>query len=189
MGNLCIELVGYLVRNCQVCVIVSFSNVCRLSNEVGEKDAKVSNVAKMLIQPPCLLKLIGTFLSFSHGLHVTSSPIEFFRSASKQTVESLHKPLLDMMSKSKELSCALGMSGVFVTSLVKRLLNTNEAIVLRSLLKMLQLIHQNHPCPRQLVLDNNLYKLVKEFAQSETKVVVQQIANRLLADFQVSTLT
>lgn len=115
--------------------------------------------------------------------------IEFFRSASKQTVESLHKPLLDMMSKSKELSCALGMSGVFVTSLVKRLLNTNEAIVLRSLLKMLQLIHQNHPCPRQLVLDNNLYKLVKEFAQSETKVVVQQIANRLLADFQVSTLT
>jgi hypothetical protein len=94
-----------------------------------------------------------------------------------------------MMSKSKELSAALSMSGVFVSSLVKRLRNTKEAIVLRSLLKMLQLSHQNHPCPRQLVLDNNLYKLVKEFAQSEGQVLVCQIANRLLADFQLSTLT
>lgn len=104
-------------------------------------------------------------------------------------MESLHKPLVDMMTKSKELASALGLSGVFVSSLVKRLRNTKEAIVLRSLLKMLQLIHQNHPCPRQLVLDNNLYAIVLEFAQSEQQVLVCQIANRLLADFQISTLT
>lgn len=94
-----------------------------------------------------------------------------------------------MMTKSKELSAALGLSGIFISALVKRLLTTAEAIILRSLLRMLQLLHQNHPCPRQFVLDNNLYNLVKEFAQSERQVVVSQIANRLLADFQISTLT
>jgi hypothetical protein len=94
-----------------------------------------------------------------------------------------------MMFKSKDLSCALSGSGVYVSALVKRLKTPQEAIVLRSLLKMLQLLHQYHPCPRQFVLDNNLYKIVKEYAESEGQVLVCQLANRLLADFQVSTLT
>ena len=37
--------------------------------------------------------------------------------------------------------------------------------------------------------DNHLYKLVKEFAESKSQVLVCEIANKLLADFQVSTLT
>ncbi len=101
-------------------------------------------------------------------------------------IQALHKPLLDMMSKSKELSCALSSSSVYVSALVKRLKTPQEAVVLRSLLKMLQLLHQYHPCPRQFVVDNNLYPLVKEYAESEGQVVVCQIANRLLADFQAS---
>lgn len=93
------------------------------------------------------------------------------------------------MNKSKDLSCSLSGSGVFVSTLVRRLKVTTEAIVLRSLLKMLQLLHQYHPCPRQFVLDNHLYKLVKDFAESKSQVLVCEIANKLLADFQVSTLT
>jgi hypothetical protein len=135
----------------------------------------------------CLLYLFFVFLIIDCVLLFLL--VEFFRLAAKQTVESLHKPLLDMMTKSKDLASALSLSGVFMSSLVKRLRTTKEAIVLRSLLKMLQLIHVNHPCPRQLVLDNNLYKLVKGIAQSEEQVLVCQIANRLLADFQISTLT
>ncbi len=106
-----------------------------------------------------------------------------------QTIHTLHKPLYDMMFKSKELSRALACSALFMAALVRRLTATTEAIVLRSLLKMLQLMHQNHPHPRQLVLDNGLYALVKDFAQSEGQVLVCQIANRLLRDFQYSTLT
>lgn len=86
------------------------------------------------------------------------------------------------------LSRALSNSGLYVTSLVKRLC-TSDAIVLRSLLKMVQLLHQYHPNPRQFVLDNDLYNVAKGFAQSEVQVLVHQIANRLLIDFQNSTLT
>lgn len=93
-----------------------------------------------------------------------------------------------MMVKSSILSKALSNSGLYVTSLVKRLC-TSDAIVLRSLLKMVQLLHQYHPNPRQFVLDNDLYNVAKGFAQSEGQVLVHQIANRLLIDFQNSTLT
>ena len=93
-----------------------------------------------------------------------------------------------MLSKSPAIARALGCSGLFVLSIVNRL-NTSEAIVLRSLLKILQCIHQNHPSPRQLVLDHNLYSIVKGLAQAEGQVVVNLIANKLLKDFQSSTLT
>ena len=93
-----------------------------------------------------------------------------------------------MMSKSRQLCRSLGCSGLFVSAVVKRL-STAEAIVLRSLLKMLQFIHQHHPFPRQLVLDHNLYSIVRKFAKEEGQVLVNQMANRLLRDFQASTLS
>lgn len=114
--------------------------------------------------------------------------VDFFRLASVQTINTVHKPLLDMMSKSRVLSRALGSSGLFVLAIVTRL-NSSEAIVLRSLLRMLQYIHQHHSSPRQLVLDHNLYSIVRRFAQEEGQVLVNQMANRLLRDFQASTLS
>lgn len=102
---------------------------------------------------------------------------------STQTIHSLHKPLLDMMFKSKELARELGNSTVYVTALVKRLKNTTEAIVLRSLLRMLQLMHQQHPSPIEWVQQHNLVSIVEEFAQSEGQVLVCQLANKLLLEF------
>jgi hypothetical protein len=114
--------------------------------------------------------------------------VDFFRTASQQSIRMLHKPFLDMMTKSEELCRALTNSGLYVTALVKRL-GASDAIVLRSLLKMLQLLHQYHPNPRHFVLDNDLYNVVRSFAQSEGQVLVHQISNKLLVDFQSSTLT
>lgn len=94
-----------------------------------------------------------------------------------------------MALKSKDVATALSASGIFVSTLVRRLNTTEEAIVLCSLLRIVQLLHQYHSCPRQLVLDNNLYAIVRKFAQAENQVMVSQLANRLLADFQLSTLT
>lgn len=127
----------------------------------------------------------GRWLFLMHCCAIHSA---FFRSATTQTVNTIHKPLLDMMSKSHGLSRALGTSGVFVSSILKRL-HTSEAIVLRSLLKMLQFIHQHHFYPRQLVLDHNMYCIVRAFALEEGQVLVNQMANRLLRDFQTSTLS
>lgn len=98
-----------------------------------------------------------------------------------------HKPFLDMMTNSVLLSKALANSELYVTSLVKRL-STTDAIVLRSLFKMVQLLHQWHPNPRQFVLDNDLYNVAKGFAESEGQVLLHQMAHRLLVDFQDSTV-
>jgi hypothetical protein len=38
-------------------------------------------------------------------------------------------------------------------------------------------------------LDNDLYNVVRSFAQSEGQVLVHQISNKLLVDFQSSTLS
>jgi len=118
-----------------------------------------------------------------------SNIIEFFRSASMKTIHSIHKPLLDMMNKSSDLCQAFSCSGLFISSLIKRLSTANEAIVLRSLLRMLQLIHQHHPSPRQLVLDLNLYHIVLKFVQDSSQVLVYQAAVLVLKDFQNSTIS
>lgn len=94
-----------------------------------------------------------------------------------------------MMKKSNEFARALSMSGIYISSLVRLLNSTKEAIVLRSLLNMLLLLHKNHPRPRQLVLDNDLYNLVKRFAESEGQVLVSQLATSILVEFQTSTFT
>eukprot|EP01032_Pedospumella_encystans_P007493 gene7492-8987_t len=113
--------------------------------------------------------------------------IDFFRTAPAQTIHTLHRPLLDMMFKSPELCKALGLSRSFASALVKRLKSTDEAIVLRSLLKMLQLMHEIHDSPKTWVETNKLEALVEEFAKSERKVLVRQLAKKLLLDFKETT--
>jgi hypothetical protein len=54
---------------------------------------------------------------------------------------------------------------------------------------MLQLLHQHHTHPRQFVLDFDLYCVVRNFALDQDQVLVHQMANRLLKDFQSSTLS
>lgn len=101
-------------------------------------------------------------------------------------MRTLHKPLYDMMFKSADLARALACSPLFLRYLIRRLTTSTEAIVLRSLLKMLQLMHQHHPDPRRLVEESGLYALVEDFAQSEGQVLVCQIASSLLRDFELS---
>lgn len=90
-----------------------------------------------------------------------------------------------MLQKSKDLARALSGSSSYVMALLKILKTTSEAIVLRSLLKMLQLLHHYHLNPLQFVAEYNLVTLVKDFAQSEGQVLVCQIAEKLLLDFQM----
>ena len=111
---------------------------------------------------------------------------EFFKSAHSQTIHTLHRPLLDMMLKSSELCKALGKISLFTNILIKRLRYTDEAIVLRSLLKMLQLLYEFHENSKIWVESNNLIALVEEFAKTERKVLVRQLARKLLIDFTQS---
>jgi hypothetical protein len=128
-----------------------------------------TQVGQVLVQPHCLNKLI-----------------RFFKDSSTTMLQNLHKPLLDMISKSSELAAALSSSSLYITSLVRKLTSTKEAIVIRSLLRILQLLHSNNPSPRDFVLGNDLLPTVRKFAQTENQVLVFQSANRLLMDLQKS---
>ena len=118
---------------------------------------------------------------------ITNINADFFKSLSSQS--NIHKPVVDMMFKSKLLSRALGVQGRFISCVVTCLQTSSDAIVLRCLLKMLQFMHQYHASARQFVLDYDLYNIVKKIALEEGKVLVNQMANKLLKDFQLSTLT
>jgi hypothetical protein len=111
--------------------------------------------------------------------------LEFFCLASAQTFRSIHQPLVDMMIKSSALCRGLGMSGLFVTGLIRRL-QGSEAMTLCSLLRMIQLLYQAQSNPKQFVLEYDLYQVVFKYSQSESQVLVYQMANRLLLDFQMS---
>ena len=110
--------------------------------------------------------------------------------SSDQTINSVHKLWLDLLLKSPSLCRSLGSSGLFVFSLLKRLsLLSSNAIVLCSFLRIIQLLHLCHPSPRQFVLDNDLYSVVKKFTVSDNQVLVFQVAKRLLIEIQLSTMT
>jgi len=110
--------------------------------------------------------------------------IEFFDKAPTQTIQALHRPLLDMLQKSSELCTALGGSNKHTSALIRRLQCTKEAIVLRSLLKIMQLIHKHHVTPALWVTENNLYDLIEGFTMIEKQVLVCELANKLLLEFK-----
>jgi hypothetical protein len=114
--------------------------------------------------------------------------LEFFRLATPQAFRSIHQPLLDMMLKSEIICRSLGASGLFISSLLRRL-HGSDAIILCSLLRIIQLLHHHHASPRQFVLDNDLYNVVKKLTKCEDQVLVYQMSTKLLIDFQISTMT
>ena len=129
-----------------------------------------------------------SFMKQNNELIVVYFLKDFFRTANTQTMRTVHNHWLEMMTKSSQFSKVLGVSGLFISALLKRL-SSSEAVVLCSLLKMLKQLHQLHALPRQLVLDNNLYRLVLQIAEIDSQVLVSQVANSLLFDFQESTLS
>ena len=58
-----------------------------------------------------------------------------------------------------------------------------QAMVLRSLLKITKLLFAAHPDPRVLLMEHDVYGTVARLAGDGAKVLVAQVAERLLADF------
>lgn len=117
---------------------------------------------------------------------------ELFRVASKKSRNALNNTFYKMMVKSSNLCKILGSSGLFVSALITRISEPNDTLLLLSYLKMLQLIHQHHFCPRQLVLDHNIYTIVRKVADASIaaqQVLVCEKCKQILMDFQTSTFT
>lgn len=58
-----------------------------------------------------------------------------------------------------------------------------KAVVGKTLLGMLRMIHQQHPDPAALVHDFDLHRIVLALARNESQVLVSELAGQLLQDF------
>jgi hypothetical protein len=128
-----------------------------------------AKVEKVLVQPANLKKFV-----------------EFFRSASPDVIHELHMPWLDMMYKSRALAVSLSGNDTYVKATLSKLQSVKEAIVLKSLLSMLEKMHKVHPSPAAFVTNYKLLDVVKGFAQAETQIIVSRIANKLRWKFEES---
>lgn len=77
----------------------------------------VTAVSRLLVEPSKLGKLIGHSLSTHVNAmlrnvlyNLRTLHTDFFRTSSAQTIQMVHKPMVDMMNKSPEVCRALGRS-------------------------------------------------------------------------------
>ena len=117
---------------------------------------------------------------------------DLYRLASKQSLGTVNNTFYKMMTKSKNLCKTLGSSGLFVSALITRVSEPVDTMLLMSNLKMLQLIHQHHIWPRQLVLDHNMYSIVRTLAETSfaaQQVIVYEKCKSILIAFQLTCLS
>ncbi|CAM9734105.1 unnamed protein product [Chrysoparadoxa australica] len=108
--------------------------------------------------------------------------IALFRTAQQAEFEKVVEELHTMMLKGLRLTRALGESAGFIEE-VKERLHYPKAIVGKTLLSMLRIVYKQHSNPRALIREFDLYPSVSKLAKNNTQVLVAEIANQLLQDF------
>lgn len=94
-------------------------------------------------------------------------------------MRSIHKPTLDMFIKSTKLCRGLSVKDEFVRSMIAQLTEA-DAMVLYSLLKIIELLLLNNPSPNRFASEYDLFKVVNAYAQSESQVLVNEAALSIL---------
>ncbi|CAM9468687.1 unnamed protein product [Ectocarpus sp. 8 AP-2014] len=141
--------------------VTIFRSLCAWLSSEGETE----RVAGRLVEPLNLDKVICLFC--------TAQQVDF-----EEVVDKLHL----MMVKSQTLVKALGSSATFIVEVMERL-HYPKAVVGKTLLGMLRMIHHQHPDPAALVRDFNLYRIVLTLSRNESQVLVAELAGQLLQDF------
>ncbi|CBN77119.1 MEKK and related serine/threonine protein kinases amardillo repeat-containing protein [Ectocarpus siliculosus] len=141
--------------------VTIFRSLCAWLSSEGETE----RVAGRLVEPLNLDKVICLFC--------TAQQVDF-----EEVVDKLHL----MMVKSQTLVKALGSSATFIVEVMERL-HYPKAVVGKTLLGMLRMIHHQHPDPAALVRDFDLYRIVLTLARNESQVLVAELAGQLLQDF------
>lgn len=118
--------------------------------------------------------------------------IGLFLTESAPSLRTVLGPLVSILEKSKGLCRQLGISGVFVRSLAKRISESTEVFLRQFYIKTLRLLHSSHVFPRQFVLDFDFYNILCKVAASSKiaqQVLVYQKVKALLEQIQSSTFS
>lgn len=137
-------------------------------------DNEQKKVEQLLLKPEAIHKLVA-----------------FFQSSREQSFVHILEPFLKIITKSPRINVNLATSGL-IPLLVARL-DHQDAIVRLALLKLIKVVYEHHPRPKQLIveydLQSKLQRLIEERRDGDHsggQVLVKQMATSLLKALHIN---
>lgn len=119
--------------------------------------------------------------------------VTFFRCCSEQSFVHILEPFLKIITKSARINTTLAVNGL--TPLLVARLDHQDAIARLNLLKLIKAVYEQHPRPKQLIVENDLplklQSLIEERRDGERsggQVLVKQMATALLKALHINTV-
>uniref|UniRef100_A0A0D9WAP2 non-specific serine/threonine protein kinase n=1 Tax=Leersia perrieri TaxID=77586 RepID=A0A0D9WAP2_9ORYZ len=119
--------------------------------------------------------------------------VKFFQDCPEQYFGHTLDTFLKIITKSSRINTALATNGL--TTLLIARLDHREAIVRVTLLKLIKVVYEHHPRPKQLIVENDLpqklQNLIEERRDGQRRgqqVLVKQMATSLLKALHINTV-
>ncbi|CAM0902180.1 unnamed protein product [Alopecurus aequalis] len=119
--------------------------------------------------------------------------VKFFRDCPEQYFVHILDAFLKIITKSSRLNTAIATNGL--TALLIARLDHREAIARLTLLKLIKVVYEHHPRPKQLIVENDLpqklQNLIEERRDGQRggqQVLVKQMATSLLKALHINTV-
>ncbi|KAL8139902.1 hypothetical protein V2J09_005923 [Rumex salicifolius] len=119
--------------------------------------------------------------------------VKFFQNCPEQHFVHILEPFLKIITKSPRLNTVLAVNGL--TPLLIAKLDHRDAIARLNLLKLIKVVYEHHPRPKQLIVENdlpqklqNLIEERRDGQRSGGQVLVKQMATSLLKALHINTV-
>ncbi|XP_066379509.1 MAP3K epsilon protein kinase 1-like [Miscanthus floridulus] len=119
--------------------------------------------------------------------------VKFFQDCPEQYFVHTLDAFLKIITKSSRLNTAMATNGL--TTLLIARLDHREAIARLTLLKLIKVVYEHHPRPKQLIVENDLpqklQNLIEERRDGQRggqQVLVKQMATSLLKALHINTV-
>ncbi|KAK3241530.1 hypothetical protein CYMTET_48716, partial [Cymbomonas tetramitiformis] len=116
--------------------------------------------------------------------------LTLFSDSTSESFVHLLDPLLKMLTKSRRINTALSMCGL-VPVLIKRLRSAVDSHARLMLIKIMQLVYEHHPRPKQLIAQHDLAGVLRSLLEQDqggSMVLVSQMASSLLKSLDINML-
>ncbi|CAG9463221.1 unnamed protein product [Pedinophyceae sp. YPF-701] len=110
--------------------------------------------------------------------------------AASQRLGRILEPLIKILRASKRVAAALGRDGRVTWNVSALLGEERDALLRRSLLKVIRHLYEHHPQPKEFLLDPHLQDALHRLtnAEHENAVMVRAEAQKLLDAFRLNTV-
>eukprot|EP00164_Ancoracysta_twista_P003180 GFYU01004243.1.p1 GENE.GFYU01004243.1~~GFYU01004243.1.p1 ORF type:complete len:1033 (+),score=320.77 GFYU01004243.1:301-3399(+) len=114
--------------------------------------------------------------------------IECFKDATQQAFVNNLEPFQRILNYAWSVNIALGSKQYKFTPLLIERMQHPNAGARYNLVKMLHLLYEFHPQPKQFIAENKLIQFIKKQATNDSSVMVREMCNQLLAAFSANVV-